>query len=154
MTIIDSHAFTDVVRSKLKLRLSCFFLFLGLDVSSDDVFIDSNRRDKISFSPNTLFVPIDFFQERKLFTQCSAAVLFDGFNNHAYRIFWGYHHIQMDMILFYPHLNVDPVRINFPDFLQFYFQITFDSGYDDFPAIAGNPNYMVLGFVYGMSCFE
>ena len=61
----NSHAFTGVVRSKLKLYLSCFFLFLWPYVSLDNFFVYFYRWYKIPSAPNAFSIPIYLFHESK-----------------------------------------------------------------------------------------
>jgi len=152
--IIDTHAFTGVLFSKLKLCLFCLFLFLGLDVSLNYFFVYSYRRYKIPFTSNAFSVPIYFLQEsKKLSAERSAGILFEGFHYFTYGILWWDYHIQMNMILLYSHLYILPIRIISSDLLKFNFQITFYTGDQNLPQIARDPDNMILGLLYGMSCF-
>lgn len=103
--------------------------------------------------PDTFSVPIGLFQERVFSTRRSCGILFDGFNKLAYRILQRNNHIQMNVILFCPYLQISTIRIIFPDFLKLYFQVTFYSGNQNLPTVACNPDNMILRLIYSISRF-
>ena len=137
---IDSHAFTGVVRLKLKLCLSCFFFCLGLYVSANHFFVDSYSGDKIAFTPNSFLVPVDLVQEVELSAEISTGIFLGGLC----------HHIQMNMIWLYSNFYIFPVRIILSYFLEFDLKIAFYSCSQNLSMITSYPDDMILGLVYGM----
>ena len=58
--------------------------------------------------------------------------------------------MQVYMILLYPHLFDEPIRIKFPQFLQYSPKISRNAFLEDFSPVSCNPYHMILGFIYNM----
>jgi len=85
--------------SQDKLRLPAIFLSLLLDVASDDVFVDTNRGDKITIRPDSASFPIYQVKKIKMFTKRFGGVGFYQADHLANRILWRNGDLQMNMVI-------------------------------------------------------
>ena len=108
---------------KFKLRLSCIFLFLYLDISLDNFFADSNSKEKITFRPDSLFVLVDLLQEGEFLFQCFAGIGFDNFYYFTQRIPGKNEHIQVNLVQINVNLQIFLVRVISLYFQKFCLQI-------------------------------
>ena len=149
--LIASHAFTGVVRLKLKLCLSCFFLCLGLDVSANHFLRWSLQWRQDSLCPKFLFGPSRpctgswTFCLRDLlvfFLMVSVTILTAYFGGITiYRWIWS----GFIPIFIYPQLGS-----YFLISWSLIFKMAFYSWNQDLSTITGYPDDMILGLVYGM----
>ena len=148
-SIIDTPAFTGgVLFSQFKLRLSCLFLALHRHIVANDPFVDANGGSEEAGSPYALFIPIHLLEKSEFLGEMPTGVLLDGFDNPAHRITGWDHHIQVDVVRGYSHLDEFPIRIMGSDLEKFHLQVFPHSPYQDLSAEAGHPHNMVLGYIY------
>lgn len=74
-------------------------LALVLDIAFYDLFVDTNRTHEVTFRPNTVCAPIDFFEKWKLGLHVPSRVLFDKTNYLTDAPAWGNRNQQVEVIL-------------------------------------------------------
>ena len=61
---------------------------LGLDVSPDGLFVNTDRTHEVTSRPNTVGAPLDLFEMRELFFQSPGSVGFEVSDNHPDAFGW------------------------------------------------------------------